>query len=357
MYSRLFRLAALALVLALAVAVSVSAGGGQEEEQESATETEQAAEDSTQSDDAQQQSDGGDGPVAIVNGVEVSNTRFEDAIERNEMQMRQQAQGQEIPEQQLNEMKSQVLEGMINEELLYQVAQENDVGASEEAVEEQIDQYKGQYGDDGFASALQNAGMDEDQLRDEIQRSLTIQNLIEQEVGSEMEVTEEEQREFYDENTEMFEQDERITASHILISTEEAETDEADQEARERAEELRSELEDGADFGELAEEHSEGPSASREGSLGEVSRGQMVPAFEEAAFALEPGEISDVVETQFGYHIIKVDDKSEGGTTPYEEAQGQIGQYLQQQKQQEAIQGYLDELKEDAEIQRLVDFN
>ncbi|MFP4011957.1 MAG: peptidylprolyl isomerase [Spirochaetaceae bacterium] len=361
MFSRVFRAMAIMLALVLAVAVSATAGGGQEQEQdeEESTQTEEEASQTESEEDRDSTPidvEEGDEPVAVVNGVPLSNERFQDAVERNRMQVQQQQnQGQPLSEDQMNEMRANVLDGMINEELLYQEAQEQDVSASDDQVDQQLDQYREQYGEEGFTEALQNAGMTEEQLREELARSLTIQRLIEQEVDVEADVTEEERQQFYDENPEMFEQPESVTASHILLSTQEAESDAEREEARERAEELHDELEEGADFEELAREHSEDPSAEQGGSLGEFSRGQMVPAFEDAAFALEPGEISDVVETQFGYHIIKVDEKSEGGTSSYDEVKDQIGQYLTQQKQQQAVQGYIEELKEGAEIERNVD--
>ena len=369
MNTRLFRLMTMVLAFALVFTLGAVAGGNQEQEAspeaEQEQETAEQSGESTQDDgeaaaddaaDAESESVEEGEAVAVVNGEPITSERFESAVERNELQMRRQAQGQPIPEGQLNSMKSNVLEGMINEELLYQTAQDQDLTVDQGTVEEEIQQYKSQYGEDGFARALENAGMSEGEFRSEVERSLTIQQLIEQEVSSQIEVTEGEQRDFYDNNPDMFEQPESITASHILISTQEAEDDTAKEEARQRAEELKAQLDDGADFAQLAQEHSEGPSASRGGSLGQFSRGQMVPAFEEAAFAMEPGEISDVVETRFGYHIIKVEEKSEGGTTPYEEIKSQIGQYLEQQKQQEAVQSYLDELKADADIERNVDF-
>jgi peptidyl-prolyl cis-trans isomerase C len=372
------------MALALVVAASVTAGGNQEEQADTGESTEQdttgettaegssadaqesesgssdnaetaAPEEDASTSDAELTVDAGE-PVAVVNGVPIPSERFNNLVQRNEVQMRRQSRGAQISDTQINDMKSNVLEQMINTELLYQAAEDENVSVSDEEVDQQIQQYKNQYGEQGFADALQRSGTTEEELRGDLRKSIAIQELIEQELGSDIEVTETDQRDFYDENPDMFEQPESVTASHILISTQDLEGEEAKQEAKERAEELRTQLEEGADFAELAEEHSEGPSASRGGSLGQFSRGQMVPAFEEAAFALEPGEISDIVETRFGYHIIKVDDKSEAGTTPYEEVKDQIGQYLEQQKRQEAIQSYIDELKDDADIERNVDF-
>jgi peptidyl-prolyl cis-trans isomerase C len=174
--------------------------------------------------------------------------------------------------------------------------------------------------------------------------------MIAEAVEETTEITDAEVQEFYDENPQYFEQGEQVAARHILISTEGMETDEAVEEARSRAQDVRQELEDGADFAELAKEKSEGPSASRGGDLGTFGRGQMVGPFEEVAFALEEGEISDVVKTRFGFHVIQVTEKIESGVAPVDQVSQNIRQYLSQQKQAEALNAYVDELREDAEI-------
>jgi len=260
---------AIVLAFALVFTFGAVAGGNQEQEaspeaeQEAAEESGQAGQDNAESPDTESTESSASGAVeegeavAVVNGEPISSERFETAVERNELQLRRQAQGQPIPEAQLNSMKSNVLEGMINEELLYQTAEDQDLTAGQETVEQEIQQYKSQYGEDGFTRALENAGMSEQEFRAEVERSLTIQQLIEQEVGSQIEVTESEQREFYNNNPDMFAQPENITASHILISTQEAEDEAAKEEARRRAEELKVQLDDGADFAELAQKHSE----------------------------------------------------------------------------------------------------
>ena len=106
-----------------------------------------------------------------------------------------------------------------------------------------------------------------------------------------------------------------------------------------------------ANFALLAKERSEGPSATKGGDLGFFGHGQMVPPFEEAAFALQPGEISHIVETRFGFHIIKLEERHEGRTVPLEETSGQIRQYLKQQQLQATVAKLIEDLRAGAEIE------
>ena len=152
---------------------------------------------------------------------------------------------------------------------------------------------------------------------------------------------------FYRENPDQFKTPETVSASHILISTmpdpnakvkpDAAALAKQDQEAKAKAEKILAQLKQGADFGTLAEKESACDSKKNKGSLGEFQRGQMVPEFEKAAFALvKPGELSAVVKTQFGYHIIRLDVKKEAATIPLAQVKeairkNLIGQELQKQ--------------------------
>lgn len=150
-------------------------------------------------------------------------------------------------------------------------------------------------------------------------------------------VSEDAVRALYDETIGANEPEVEVQASHILVSEEEV------------AKSIIEELAAGADFATLAQERSEGPSASRGGDLGFFARGDMVPPFADAAFSMEPGQITDApVQTQFGWHVIQVVDRREVAQQTFAEARGQI----EQQMQQESIASLLADLRATAEIER-----
>nr|WP_308221598.1 peptidylprolyl isomerase [Fuchsiella alkaliacetigena] len=162
---------------------------------------------------------------------------------------------------------------------------------------------------------------------------------------ADIEVSESQLEEYYTENKEKFVQPEQVEASHILV------------ESLAEAEELKSDLDDGADFAELAKEHSIGPSSQEGGSLGLFAKGQMVPAFEEAAFSLEKEEISDPVETEYGYHLIKVSDKVASRELDLEEVRDDLENYLIEGEKNQLLNDYFEDVYQETEIERMVDFS
>ena len=110
----------------------------------------------------------------------------------------------------------------------------------------------------------------------------------------------------------------------------------------------------GADFAELAKKHSADGSAQQGGDLNFFTKGQMVPAFDQVAFALKPGQISDIVTTQFGYHIIKVTERRAASTVPFEQVSERIKEYLTEQQKQKKAQAFIQSLKQKAKIEVLV---
>jgi peptidyl-prolyl cis-trans isomerase C len=215
-----------------------------------------------------------------------------------------------------------------------------------------------------FSELLKAYGKDVQEVKDNIKRGLAYETLIEKKFPEDLAVSEADARAYYDENQARFEQPEQVRASHILIKPEPvkaedsaADPNEAKAAAGKRAAELLEEIRQGADFAELAKQHSQCPSSAKGGDLGFTARSDpnkgrrgWVEPFEKAAFDLEVGELSDVVETQFGYHIIKVTDHKDARKLPFEEVKSQIMEDLAKQKKAQALRGYVDSLKNSAEI-------
>jgi len=263
----------------------------------------------------------------------------------------------QIPPEQLQQLqpmlRQQAVAALVNQNLLLQEADRQGITPAEEDIDEQIEEIIAQFPSPAaFESQLGMAGLTIDRLREDIRRNLKIQKLVEAQLPDDLEASEEEIEEFYRENAGQFEREEQVEASHILIQVDPGESEEAKAEKLEEIQALRVRIEGGEDFAEVAREGSQDQGTKdRGGSLGFFGRGQMIPAFEEVAFSLEEGDLSDVVETQFGYHLILVTGKREAGTVPLEEVSDQIGMFLTNQKQQTIVGEYLRQLREGADIE------
>ena len=204
--------------------------------------------------------------------------------------------------------------------------------------------------DAAWQTALLENDTDEDELRLQIDRNIVIQQVIAGALAEVEPVRMAERQAFYDENPSFFQTGEQVAARHILISTEGLTTDEEKAEALGRAEAIRAELLEGKEFAAVAREKSEGPSGPAGGDLGTFGRGQMVAPGEDAAFSLEPGAISEIIETQFGYHIIQVTEKIDGEIAPLEDVAISIDQDLTQEKQALVLETYVEKLRAAASI-------
>lgn len=145
----------------------------------------------------------------------------------------------------------------------------------------------------------------------------------------------------YEANPDDYRREAQVKASHILFRTE----NRTDEEARARAEGVREQALAGADFAELASEYSDGPTGPRGGDLGFFGRGQMVPDFEEAAFSMEVGDISEVVESQFGYHVIKLTDRRDAEVRPFEDVRDEIIASLREEREGRARGAIITEIR------------
>lgn len=152
-------------------------------------------------------------------------------------------------------------------------------------------------------------------------------------------VNDDDVKSYYDNNKDMFKSEETVNAKHILV------------ESKEKAEEILEKINNGISFEDAALEFSSCPSSNQGGSLGEFGRGRMVPEFENAAFELAVGEVSGPVQTQFGYHIIKVEGKTEPSIREYDEVKAMIASNLLHEKQNKAYINFVNDLKEDYKVE------
>ena len=152
----------------------------------------------------------------------------------------------------------------------------------------------------------------------------------------------------------MFKRPEEVRASHILIKTDSKSSDKEKAASYKKIKEIQFKLQQGEDFAALAKKYSEGPSNVKGGDLGFFKRGQMVRPFEEAAFVLKPGEVSGIVETRFGYHLIKVFEKNPETISEYPTVKDRLEKFLEQQEVQKQMEVYVEGLKSKGKVERFL---
>lgn len=288
--------------------------------------------------------------LAVVNGTEITLGQFNKEMDV----MMGRMQGRVPPErlgQMRMQMRDQLLDNLITRQVLIDQVKSENIAINDEEFNEAVNELTGSLPPGvTLNDMLAQAQTTEDEFKSTLTTELQIRKLIEAQTGEPVPASDEEIETFYKENQDQFERPETVSASHILIGTEPTDTEEAKAAKLKEAEDVREKLIAGGDFATLASEHSTCPSKAQGGNLGRFPRGRMVPEFEEAAFTQEVGAIGDIVETQFGYHVIKVDSRDEAGTTPLDEVKEQLGQYLANQKQQKTVQTYIEGLREKANV-------
>ena len=291
--------------------------------------------------------------VAVVNGTIITQGEFDRVLD---YELRRSAQsGQQVPDAQMPKTENSVLDSLIVGELLFQESKKKGIEVKPETVTEQLTVVKQRFPSEvEFKKALEENKLTESKIKADIKRDMAIQQLIDKEVDQKVQITDEERKTFYDTNPQLFQQPERVKASHILIKVDEGAPEEKKAEARKKIKEVQQKVQKGEDFAELAKTYSEGPSAPRGGNLDFFGRGQMVKPFEDAAFSMKPNETSDIVETKFGYHLIKVVDKQPAKKMAYADVKDRIDKHLKDQKLRTERQLYFDKLKKDAKIEKFL---
>lgn len=197
--------------------------------------------------------------------------------------------------------------------------------------------------------------MDEAAFKVAIAEEVRINTLLDKQTGSVSDTTDAESKEFYTANEPKFVKEASASARHILIKTDGVTDDAGFAAKKAELEAIRKQLVEkkGENFAELAKTHSGCPSGEKGGDLGTFGRGQMVPEFDTAVFAQKVGDIGPIIKTDFGFHVLQVTDRTDGGKTSFEEIKDRIAEHLKAEKQTGIIQAYIAELRTKAKIENL----
>jgi peptidyl-prolyl cis-trans isomerase C len=289
--------------------------------------------------------------LARVNGEKIERWEFDNAVKRMEARA-----GGPVPPDKRDEVLRGVLDQLVAYHLLAQESRARKIAVPDADVDARIAEIrKGFPTEEAFKQGIAAQGLTLDQLKAQAKTSLEVAKVIDTEVNSKIAVQDPEVKTFYDSNLERFKQGDSVHAAHILIGMPQNPTPEQKAEARTKAAAVLKTVKAGGDFATLARaSSSDSGSAQNGGDLGFFPKGQMTPAFEEAAFKLKPGTTSALVETPFGFHIIKVIERRGPRTAPFGEVSGQIKDFLTQGQREQKLEQFVEQVKAKGKVEILV---
>ena len=268
------------------------------------------------------------------------------------------AKGGSIPDADRTAVRSRLLDHLIIDQLLLQKATAEEKAKTQKMVDDAINEARTN-SPESFDAQVKATGMTLDQMRSRAVEEQLCRRVLVRETTNGITVSDAEAKKFYDDNPSDFELPERVHVAHILISTLDPVTQtplppEKKKEKEKAASDLKSRAEKGEDFAKLAKQYSDDPGYKDTGGEYTFARNhQMVPEFESAAFSLKTNQISDLVETRYGYHIIKLIEKLPASKEQFADASPKIHEYLVGQQADKGLAAYLDKLKADANVKIL----
>jgi peptidyl-prolyl cis-trans isomerase SurA len=295
-----------------------------------------------------------DGIAAVVNDEIVTISEVLETVALEAEQMRQQVTGRALQEQ-LKDLYRRALNNLINLRLQIERARKLNLQVSDEDIAYHIETLKrqNQISTEQLGQILQSRGMTLEAYREQVREGLLVAKVVNAEVRSRLVVLDTELQEAYQQRRERYRVASELTVSHILFLVPQEASEQDLERIRQKAAAILQQLRNGADFATLARQYSEGPSADQGGLLGTFRAGELLPGFEEVAAALKPGEISDIVRTRAGLHIIRVESRKEGAVRTFEDTREEIKAELLQAKTEQKYQEWLETLRQSAYIKVL----
>ena len=244
------------------------------------------------------------------------------------------------------------LEQLISTKLLYQAGVKLEILNLDKQIVDKVNQEKSKFATPAaYDAVLKVNNFSEQDAREVVRTDIVVTNLINVEIISKMAIPEADIKKYYDQNPDKFTRPESMRLRHILIDVDPQATPEKKQSAKQIAESVRKRIIAGEDFVAIAKVESSCPSKEQGGDLGFFEKGEMIPEFEIAAAAIHPGEISQVIGTSSGYHILKLEEKKDVFVTTFDEVKVKIAQHLKQDRTRQAIIDYVAELKKKASVE------
>ncbi len=263
------------------------------------------------------------------------------------------------PDEKRLEVEKKLLDRLIVVEVLKRKATESDKAKGKATADKMLADFVKQAGsEDGFKRQVQAMGMTTESFTSQFTERAIVEEVVTREVRDKIPITPEQVQKFYDDNPKRFEQPETVRAAHILLATRDLATNQEltldkQKAQRDLIEALLKRARAGEDFGKLAKEFSQDPGSKERGGDYVFPRGQMAMEFETAAFGMSPGQISDVVTTKFGFHIIKVLERNPAKKVEFDKVKDRIRENLQQEEADKQLPGYLEKVKKEAGVEIL----
>jgi len=296
------------------------------------------------------------GNAVRVNGTEISYQRFNGFYQEYQRQygINVAARGDYL--QLLTRLRREAMDLMIEQELVAQAAEKKGVAVDAEQVDAAVQALRERFDKpEEFSSRLEEEGYTEDSYRKHVARMAAASNYLDEIRAGAGNVSDEDLETYYRDNQGRLTLPEQVRVRHILLTWKPMGTTDDRAAIREQMAPILEQARGGADFAELAREHSEdSATAAGGGDTGLFHRGEMVPAFEDVAFALRPGEISDPVETPFGVHILKLEERQEARLLPLDEIREQLRDHVRNERAEAAVQAEIARLRDAAEIEILI---